>query len=311
MNLRAGAERSEFTMSLTEPWFMDRQLSLTGEVFYKQSSYFSDYYDQTNLGAAVSIRKPLGAKGSLKGEYRLENVNIDSEVNQDDYTDKNFVGDNGDNSELSDKKIGGDYIRSAVAANYVYDSRDSSIQARNGHKIDVGLTLAGLGGDVNTVTFSTQGQKYWNLKWDSILSVSGELAFVDSTNGDEIPIFERMFLGGGRTLRGFEFRDVGPRDSNYTNEVYGGNSLGYITAEYTVPIIETVRAAVFSDTGFVNADSWDLSPSDIYSDVGVGIRLKLPISPLPLALDYAIPISSPDDEADKGGQFNFSLQYSY
>ena len=61
-----------------------------------------------------------------------------------------------------------------------------------------------------------------------------------------------MFLGGGRTLRGFEFRDVGPRDNGYTDEVYGGNSLGYVTVEYTVPIIETVRAAVFSDTGFVN-----------------------------------------------------------
>ena len=68
---------------------------------------------------------------------------------------------------------------------------------------------------------------------------------------------------------------------------------------------------MFSDTGFVNADSWDPSPSDIYSDVGVGIRLKLPISPLPLALDYAIPISSPDDDADKGGQFNFSLSSQF
>jgi outer membrane protein insertion porin family len=181
----------------------------------------------------------------------------------------------------------------------------AAILPRTGHKVDLGLTYAGLGGDVDTITFSAQGQKYWNLKWDSILSVNGELAFVDSIGDDDIPIFERMFLGGGRTLRGFEFRDVGPRDSDYTNEVYGGNSLGYVTVEYTVPIIETVRAAVFFDTGFVNADSWDPSPSDLYTDVGVGIRLKLPISPLPLALDYAIPVSTPDDEADKGGQFNF------
>jgi outer membrane protein insertion porin family len=63
--------------------------------------------------------------------------------------------------------------------------------------------------------------------------------------------------------------------------------------------------------GFVNASSWDISPSDLYSDVGFGIRLKLPISPLPLALDYAIPVSSPDPQADKGGQFNFYLNYQY
>ncbi len=310
MSLRAGSERSEFTVSLVEPWFMDQQLALGGELFYKQSNYFSDYYEQTNAGAAVSLRKPLGKKSSIKGEYRLENVNIDSEVENDDYTNKKGK-DVGDKSELSQENIGGDFLRSAIAANYLYDSRDSGIMARSGHKIDLGLTLAGLGGDVNTVSFSAQGQKFWNLKWDSIFSVSGEMAFVDSTNGDEIPIFERMFLGGGRTLRGFEFRDVGPRDTGYTNEVYGGNSLGYVSFEYTVPIIETVRAAVFYDTGFVNADSWDVSPSDIYSDVGVGIRLKLPISPLPLALDYAIPVSSPDSEADKGGQFNFSLSSQF
>ena len=311
MSLRAGSQRSEFTVSLVEPWFMDQQLALGGELFYKQSTYFSDYYDQTNFGAAVSLRKPLGPKCSIKGEYRLEGINIDSEVDNDDYDANNNGIDDGDKSKLSEKNIGGDFIRSALAANYVYDSRDSGILARSGHKVDVGLTVAGLGGDVETVTFSTQAQKYWNLKWDSILSVNGEVAFVDSIGDGDIPIFERMFLGGGRTLRGFEFRDVGPRDDGYTNEVYGGNSLAYVSVEYTVPIIETIRAAVFSDTGFVNADSWDIGPDDIYSDVGVGIRLKLPISPLPLALDYAIPISSPDSEADKGGQFNFSLSSQF
>jgi outer membrane protein insertion porin family len=309
MNLRIGSERSEASVSIVEPWFLDRQLSLGTELFYKQSTYFSDYYEQTNAGGAISLRKPLGDKASLKGELRMENVKIDSEIDESDYINRNFVGDNGSNSELSEENIGGDFFRSALAVNYVYDSRDSSILPRSGHKVDLGLTYAGLGGDVETITFSAQGQKYWNLKWDSILSVNGELAFVDGSG--EIPIFERMFLGGGRTLRGFEFRDVGPRDTDYTGEVYGGNSLGYVTLEYTVPIIETVRAAVFYDTGFVNADSWDPSPSDLYSDIGVGIRLKLPISPLPLALDYAIPVSAPDDEADKGGQFNFYLNYQY
>jgi outer membrane protein insertion porin family len=310
MNLRAGAQRSEFTVSLTEPWFMDQQLSLGSELFYKESSYFSDYYDQKNVGGAISLRKPLGSKSSIKGEYRLEMVQIDSSVDNSSYKTPAGVND-GDNSELSQEKIGGDFIRSALSANYLYDSRDSSIQPRGGHKVDIGLTLAGLGGDVDTVSISAQGQQHWNLKWDTILSLNGELAFVDSFSGD-VPIFERMFLGGGRTLRGFEFRDVGPRDAKkYTNSVYGGNSLGYVSLEYTIPIIESVRAAVFSDSGFVNLASWDMSPNEIYSDVGLGIRLKLPISPLPLALDYAFPISSPNQQADKGGQFNFSLSSQF
>ena len=285
-------------MSLVEPWFLDRKLALGGELFYRQSNYFSDYYEQTNAGGAISLRKPLGDHGSLKLEYRLEQVKIDVDAGTPP------------TSELVTED--GSFMRSAMALNYVYDCRDSLIQPRSGHKLDAGITFAGIGGDVNTFGFSVQGQKYWNLKWDTVLSISGEIASVDSTNGDKVPIFERMFLGGGRTLRGFKFRDVGPRDTpGTTGEAIGGRSLGYVSCEYTIPIIETVRAAVFYDMGFVNAASWDLSPSDLYSDIGFGVRLKLPISPMPLALDYAIPMSVPNKEADSGGQFNFYLLYQY
>ncbi len=299
MSLRAGSERSEFSVSLVEPWFMDRKLALGGELFYRQSSYFSDEYEQTNAGGSIFFRKPLTEKSSLKLEYKLENISVD--VNSDATA---FY-----QSNVED----GDFIRSALTLNYLYDNRDSTIQPRKGEKFDVSLTVAGLGGDVDIYSLSALGSKYWNLKWDTILSVNGELAFVDAISG-EVPVFDRVFLGGGRTLRGFEFRDIGGARDNGpggSGEVVGGQSLGYLSTEYTVPIIETVRAAVFYDMGFVNSGSWDIAPDDLYSDVGFGVRIKLPISPIPLALDYAIPVSSPDEDADKGGQFNFYLNYEY
>ncbi len=294
MNLRAGAERSEFSVSLTEPWFMDRKLSLGGELFYRQSSYFSDVYDQTNAGASIFIRKPLSEKSSIKLAYTLETIDIDVSAT----ASPAFLAEDGE------------YVRSALTLSYLYDSRDSTITPRSGEKLDVSFAFAGLGGDVETVSLSSQGSKYWNLKWDTILSLNGEVAFVDAINGN-VPIFARMFLCGGRTLRGFEFRDIGgPRDAA-SGEVLGGQSLAFLNTEYTVPIIETIRAAVFYDMGFVNTGSWDIGPDDVYSDVGMGIRIQLPISPVPLALDYAVPVSSPDAAADKGGQFNFYLSYEY
>lgn len=299
MNLRAGSERSEFTISLTEPWFMDKQLALGGELFYRQSSYFSDVYDQTNAGGAISIRKPIGEKSSLKVEYRAEQIGIDVDA-----------------AGLQPTSVfareDGDFFRSALIFNYLYDSRDSTLQPRSGEKVDVTLAYAGgiLGGDVDSVTISAIGSKYWTFKWDTIFSLNGEIAFVDAQDGF-VRVFERQFLGGGRTMRGFEFRDIGGVRDIPTGEVPGGQSLAFLSAEYTVPIIETVRAAVFYDVGFVNVDSWDLSPNDVYGDVGVGVRIKLPISPVPLALDYAFPVSSPDPAADQGGQFNFYLNYEY
>jgi len=308
MNLRLGSERADFSISLVEPWFMDRKLALGGELFYKDSQYYSDFYEQTNAGAEIFIRKPLSEKSSIRVGYRLEQVSIDLDPAVANLSKKSVAG-GGPPSLLL--KEDGDFIRSAVAANWVYDSRDASIETRTGEKFDIGLSLAGtaFGGDVDVLGLTMQGQKYWSLPWDSIFSLNGELAFVDATSGD-VPIFDRLFLGGGRTLRGFEFRDVGPRDA-VTGEVVGGQSLGFLSAEYTVPIIDNVRAAVFYDLGFVNGDSWDPSPSDLYHDFGVGVRLKLPISPVPIALDYAFPIDSPDPAADNGGQFNFYLNYEY
>ncbi len=304
-NIRAGAQRRDLTVSLVEPWFLDKQLALGGELFYRNSLFFSDYFNQSNAGAAVFLRKPLGENAYVRAEYRLETIGIDPDNDgipntADDY----FAG------------LDGDYVRSSVGLNYVFDNRDSNQTPRQGHKIDAGINYAGLGGDVNTITFSTTAQKYWNLKWDTILSLNGEIGMVDSLedNGvskdskNPVPIFDRQFLGGARTLRGYEFRDVGPRDED-SQETKGGNSMAWATIEYTVPLFEQVRGAMFYDAGFVNSDSWDVSPSDLYTDAGLGVRLNLPFGPL--AFDYAFPLQSPDPIADKGGQFQFYLDYRF
>jgi len=123
---------------------------------------------------------------------------------------------------------------------------------------------------------------------------------------DNVPIFDRLFLGGANNLRGFKFRDVGPKDSN--GEPLGGGTLARATVEYTFPIVERLRGAVFYDTGFVNGGSYDFSLSDINSDVGLGVRIDLPIGPV--RLDYGIPLQ--DDRFNKGsGKFNFNIGYQF
>ncbi len=296
-NLRAGAERRDFSLSLVEPWFLDRQLALGGELFYRNALFFSDYFNQANVGAAIFLRKPLTENSFLRLEYRLENIEIDPDNDGIDGTADDYFA-----------ALEGESIRSSVGLNYVFDNRDSNQTPREGHKIDAGINYAGLGGDVNTVTFIAAGQKYWNLKWDTILSVNGEIGMVDSTNDEEVPIFDRQWLGGARSLRGFEFRDVGPRD-DASSETIGGNSMAWLAVEYTLPLFEQVRGALFYDAGFLNQDSWDFSPADLYTDAGVGLRLNLPFGPL--AFDYAFPLEVPDERADNGGQFQFYLDYRF
>ncbi len=297
-NIRAGQFRRDLSISLTEPWFLDRQLALGGELYYRNALFFSDFFNQLNVGASIFIRKPINELSFLRLDYRIENIELDP--------------DNTPNAAYF-QGLDDQYMRSAIGASYTFDSRDSNQIPRQGHKLEAGLTYSGIGGDVNTVVLTSRAEKYWNLPGDTILSVTGEFGVSDSLNDDEVPIFDRQFLGGPRTLRGFEFRDVGPRDvgppGTASNEVIGGNSMAWVALEYTVPLFEQVRGAVFYDAGFVNADSWDLAPSDFYADAGFGIRLNLPLGPL--AFDYAIPVTTPDPLADKGGQFNFYLDYKF
>jgi len=98
---------------------------------------------------------------------------------------------------------------------------------------------------------------------------------------------------------------VGPKDEN--GEPLGGGTLARITIEATVPIIPRVRGAVFYDTGFVNVDAYDFGTSHIVSDVGVGLRLDLPIGPL--KIDYGIPIQK--DNNTNGGKIQFSVGYQF
>jgi len=130
---------------------------------------------------------------------------------------------------------------------------------------------------------------------------------IEAVEGDRVRIYDRLFLGGSNDLRGFNFRDVSPRDIN--GEPLGGQSSARFTIEYTVPLIEKARAAVFYDTGFVNAGPWDFSTNHVVSDAGVGLRLDLPIGPL--RIDYGIPIQKDGFKDNGNGKFNFNVGYQF
>ena len=162
---------------------------------------------------------------------------------------------------------------------------------------------------MQTHNFGINGSYYWNLRGDTIFSINAGAATVDSYGDHDVPIFERLYLGGPYNMRGFRFRDVAPYNPALSgDETMGGRSSFFCQFEYSIPVIEEVRVAVFYDIGFVNGDAFDFSASKIVSDYGIGLRLNLPIGPL--AVDYAIPIQK-NNAIDRGGQFQFYLNYSY
>jgi len=265
------------------------------EGYYREANFLSDVYDQTNYGVAIQARKQLWRSLSGRLEYRIEGIRI---FNVDDANAGQVIQDSA-----------GTFTKSAITAALVWDTRDSLFLTRKGEQIELTTFIAGggLGGDVQDYGISLEGTKYFLLPWDIIFLLKGELAVVDSWgDSDDVPIFDRLYLGGANTLRGFNYREVGPVDE--FNNPIGGSSLGYATLEVTFPIIPRVRFAIFSDFGFVNPTAYDFGTSNLNADIGIGVRLDLPIGPL--RFDYGYPIIYEDFNGPPG-KFNFNIGYQF
>jgi len=299
MDVRFGDKRRDFSLSLVEPWFMGQRLSLGGELFYRDMYYLSDEYDQNNIGGAINLRKPIGEHAYAEVSYTFQQITIDN------------ISDDASDIIRAEE---GEYTQSKLDFTLAHDTRDSVFLTRKGHKIELGALVSGdfLGGDTDVYGFRLEGAQYINLPFDVIFSVEGALRTVDSwgDGGDSqtggVPIFERLFLGGANNLRGFDFRDVGPKDEE--GEPIGGLTSAYASFEVSFPIIEKIRGAVFYDVGMVSGDSYDWG-GDVNSDVGVGLRLFfLPTGPI--RLDFGVPVQA-DEENDSGGKFNFNIGYRF
>ncbi|MCX6967382.1 MAG: outer membrane protein assembly factor BamA [Verrucomicrobia bacterium] len=292
--LQYGAQRKDFIVSLTEPYFLDYNLTVGGELFYRDANYLSSVYNQRNYGINLFTRKAINQDLSWRLDYRLEDITL-----------YNIY------SGASDiiRQDEGDHLKSVISPSLVYDTRDSVFLTRKGTRAEFAPYVAGgpLGGDENIYGINFQVSHYISLPWDTILTLVGEVATVDNWSGsDHVPIFDRLYLGGSNNLRGFKFRDIGPKDQN--REPIGGNSLARATVEYTYPIIDRVRGAFFYDTGFVNSGAYSFGVSSIASDVGIGLRLDLPIGPI--RLDYGYPVAKGDANSTTG-HFNFNIGYQF
>jgi outer membrane protein insertion porin family len=295
LRLQYGTQRKDFVLTITEPYFLDRRLSLSGTLFFTEADYLSSLYNQRNYGFSIEMRRPITTFIYTTLGYTLQNVDIYN------------VSPSASAAIQSQK---GSQSQSEVLTSLVLDRRDNPLLTRTGQRVSLAPYVAGgfLGGDTQVYGWDLEGSQYFHFKWDTILLLNVEVATVSAWGGgsEQVPIFDRLFLGGSNNLRGFEFRDIGPHDQN--GEPLGGNSMARATVEFTFPIVAKTRGAIFYDTGFVNNEAWSFGFNDIASDVGVGVRLDLPIGPL--RLDYGYPLQK-DSSTSKGGHFNFSVGYQF
>ena len=267
-------------------------------MYYRDASYYSDLFDLQTLGSKTSLTKPIldpftrGTVSYSVEQFTIDNVDATAPI------------------EISRDE--GSSLKSTVGTSISRDTRDQFFIPTKGNFSSAGIEVSGgpLAGDENTYMLETKSSQFWPILDDHVFNLKGEVRTIDSYgSSDHVPIYDRLFLGGPRTIRGFAYRDVSPRAKNGSGEPVGGLSSWYATAEYTVPLWSKIRAAVFYDIGAVSENSFDISGSNINSSYGVGARIDLPM--FPLRLDYAIPQITDDNNKSSGGRFSFLLGYSF
>jgi Outer membrane protein/protective antigen OMA87 len=119
--------------------------------------------------------------------------------------------------------------------------------------------------------------------------------------GSETPVYDRFFAGGFRSIRGFQFRGVGPFVGQYN---VGGDFAFLNSLEYQIPLVpsDALYLVGFVDSGTVNRA---VSLADYRVTAGVGLRISMPqlLGPVPLAIDFGFPIKQAD--GDKKQVFSF------
>lgn len=293
LRLQVGSRSSEAILSFEEPWLFEQQLAFGFSIFRSQSDYNSSYYQEIRTGAEVYLRKRLFELVEGRLSYGYEIVDIRD-------VDAAYTGVYPEESTAL-SKVGFQLLR---------DTRDKLINTTRGNRLELisEVTSSSLGGEEDYYKLEFRGSQFVPLfeAQNQVLALIARAGVLD-TFGDtnQVPFYDRFYLGGPYTLRGFEYRDVGPKTTVAGNDVpIGGDSYGFFSLEYSLDIVEPLRFAVFYDAGFVNQGSYEFSPSDYNDNFGFGIRLL--IAGAPLSLDYGIPITS-DNSNDNGGQFNFSF----
>jgi outer membrane protein insertion porin family len=299
LRFQVGSQSSEVILAFEEPWFLERELSLGFQIYRTTSDYNSSFYEEIRTGGEVYARKRLFNWLEGRLSYTYEVIGIDNIS---------------DRAPAVFRQFAGNTTTSKVGLGLTQDTRDKIINTTRGNYATLMTEVAGgpLSGDNNYYRLEFRGSKFFPIAefQEQVIAVIGRLGVVESFGDSaklrsqnlDVPFYDRFFLGGPQTLRGFEFREVGPKDAS--GEPLGGKSYGFLSLEYSLDIVKPVRFAVFYDAGFVNVDAYDFNPGGYNDNFGVGLRLF--VAGAPLSLDFGIPLTT--DRFNKNGtQFNFSF----
>ena len=274
LRFRLGAETRDLRLSFTDPYFLGYNFS-AGIDLYNENREF-DTYSYNILGGTLRAGKELTEK--LRGDvtYKLERIKV-SNLRSDA---SRFI-----------REQEGHKLTSALSLSLTMDTRNDYYNPTKGARHSITFTNAGgiLGGDNYFVKGLAETSWYFPFPLKTVLNLRAKAGFVEPYGGRKVPIYEKFFVGGLYTVRGFEYGMAGPVDQD--REPRGSNKMVALNTELTIPLSSEIglRAALFFDIG----KGWGAESGEginrnrgIKMGAGPGIRWFSPFGPIHIDLGF-------------------------
>ena len=292
-------QRTEFDVSFTEPYFLDRDMSAGFDLFHVTRDLQDESsYDQKRTGGALRFGYPLSDNWRQTLRYQY----VRNEIDDVDDDASRFIRDQ-------------EGIRrtSAISQRLVYDNRDSILFPTEGLMYWLDAEVAGLGGDAKYISGKTGASYYYPIADQWIINALGEVGAIEGYGDSDIEINERYFIGGS-TLRGFERSGIGPRDTD-TNDALGGNFFyrGSVESSFPIGLPKElgVKGHLFTDFGSLydidETGSGLVDESSIRASAGIGLSWRSPFGPI--RVDLATPYASEDFDEEEFFRFDFGTRF--
>ncbi len=288
-----GGSTTRYNLSFTEPWLFDIPLSGTFFAYDQDKDY--DEYERHSIGGGIGFSYPIFDYTRVFMTYSFDSSDVDNITSDADDTIKELEGSN---------------ITSKVNLGISYDSRDRAFNTTSGSKHRLSYEFAGLGGDVGYNKVILDSGWYFPLFKGLVGFLRGKGGIVEEAGSDKIlPDYEKFYLGGINSVRGFDFRGISLTgvNSDGVETVIGGTKMLQFNAELIFPISPEngVTGVVFFDAGNVYGDSFEFS--DLRRSTGAGIRWFSPLAPI--RIEYGHVLDRREGEED--GQWEFSMGGSF
>ncbi|MBW1813665.1 MAG: outer membrane protein assembly factor BamA [Deltaproteobacteria bacterium] len=293
MTGKFGDVTKKYSLGFTEPWLFDIPLSASIKLYDWEYEY--DAYDKRSRGGILKLGYPLFdyTRGYISFTYDKADIEITDEA-ETPQSIVDLVEDVGDE----------DILAKSIIAELRYDSRNRIFNATKGSDHSMIVEYAGFDGDIGFTKYTANTGWYIPLFKDLVGLVHAKGGYVRENPDGKLPDYERFFLGGINSLRGFDWEDLAPKDEDGNS--IGGDKFVQFNIELLMPLFKDagIVGVIFFDTGDVYEKDEDINLGELRESAGFGFRWYSPVGPIRLEYGY---ILDPIEGQGEGGQWEFTM----